>query len=87
MSKIKPTFVDSAMATLQNNITTAGTHRGCRTDQEFADKLGMKRDCYNRRRRNPRLWTFPEIAMAASAFGVSLAWLVTDHCAEMRGGE
>ncbi|MBD5128484.1 MAG: hypothetical protein HDT43_00945 [Ruminococcaceae bacterium] len=42
----------------------------------------MKRDCYNRRKRNPRLWTFSELAMVANVFKVSLSWLVTDHKGE-----
>lgn len=82
MSKLKPTFIDTAMVTLSRNIAAAGAYNDCRTDQQFADKLGMKRDCYNRRKRNPRLWTFPELAMVANAFKVSLPWLVTDHKGE-----
>lgn len=85
MPKLKPTFIDKAEIILSRNITAAGAYSGCKTDQQFADKLGMKRDCYNRRKRNPRLWTFDELAMVADAFKVSLSWLVSDHSEEMKG--
>lgn len=84
MPKLKPTFVDSAIIFISRNIAAAGAYNGCKTDQQFADILKMKRECYNRRKHNPRLWTLPELAIIADAFGVSLPWLVTDHSAEMK---
>lgn len=85
MPKLKPSAADKAADIVRRNIKAAGELKNCHSDRQFAERIGMNPRTYTERKNHPKTWRFEELIMAAAAFHVSLAWLMSDHAQELKG--
>lgn len=85
MPKLKPSAADKAADIVRRNIKAAGELKNCHTDRQFAERIGMNQRTYNDRKNHPKTWRFEELIMVATAFQVSLVWLMSDHAQELKG--
>ena len=83
MPKLKPSPIKAQAEIVQRNIESRGAYFGCRTDREFAERLGLSSSLICRHRAAPRMWTLEQLIKVSIAFKCTLQRLMTDHSDEL----
>ncbi len=86
MSKIAPTEERRLAELMAGNVILRCNQLCLRSEEEIADRIGMKRSTFHNRKSDPTGWKLIELTRAAVALGVNLKWLCADHNNECRKG-
>lgn len=79
MSKLAPTPFQTCSGIVQANIRSRCAWFGLTSEEKIAKKIGINRNTYHLRVKNPVTWTLEELIQASISLKVPLVWLMTDH--------